>query len=95
MKALVVCDCGACHSKQRFVTMRTRSRHRKIFKRIVAPPTLPEEAPEDDDDDDEQFSDGDNDGEESDDHGEEFDKQVCNPGRMSILPFRHYLIFGS
>ncbi|KAK3275753.1 hypothetical protein CYMTET_16135 [Cymbomonas tetramitiformis] len=48
----------------------------KIFKRIVAPPTLPEEAPEDDDDDDEQFSDGDNDGEESDDHGEEFDKQV-------------------
>eukprot|EP00854_Cymbomonas_tetramitiformis_P001716 gene1716-2376_t len=75
MKALVVCDCGACHSKQRFVNMRARSRHRKIFKRIVAPPTLPEEAPEDDDDDDEQFSDGDNDGEESDDHGEEFDKQ--------------------
>ena len=68
-----------------------------MFKRIVAPPTLPEEAPEDDDDDDnEQFYDADSDSEESsDDSDEEFDKQVCNPDRMSILPFRHYLISGS
>ncbi|KAK3269446.1 hypothetical protein CYMTET_22112 [Cymbomonas tetramitiformis] len=68
---------------------------RKIFKRIVAPPTLPEEAPEDDDDDDEQFSDGDNDGEESDDHGEEFDKQTAASAHDTLLDLLEWNLDGN
>ncbi|KAK3286462.1 hypothetical protein CYMTET_5964 [Cymbomonas tetramitiformis] len=62
---MVVCDCGACHSSMRFVTMRTRSRHRTMFKQIVCLPTLPEEAV----DDDEQHPDGEESDQEDADSG--------------------------
>ncbi len=40
----MLCDCGACHQKGIMVSKSTRTRHRRMFKQMLPPTVIPEEA---------------------------------------------------